>query len=205
MNTLDKYPTPESEPEYITPTALCKERNWSRSKIEPLLGEPDETFVIPRSGGMIGSLYLLSRVEAVEREHKPFKCERRKQSALSVAERKRAEIRSWIQDLDIKFSVPPDTTLQSLAKAAIDNRNLNIPEWKWDKTAVSVYKDGCEADEHVHRWMVNYLRHVCTDYHAQLDARFGTVGVQEAYYLLREKINLAAESLIGRLSAKLKR
>ena len=84
--------------------------------------------------------------------------------------------------------------LQTLAKVAINNRNESMPEWKDD--AVFVYTEGCETHEHVRRWMVNFLRHGCTAYDAQLDARFGMVGVQDAHDLLQAKINQAAEVFI---------
>jgi hypothetical protein len=48
--------------------------------------------------------------------------------------------------------------------------------------------------------MVNYLRHVCTDYDAKLEARFGKVGVQEAHALLQSRINTAAKAFIRGLS-----
>lgn len=182
--------------EYITPTALCNERNWSRSKLA-LLGEPDKTFRIVGSGGKAGSLFLMSRVEAIEKEHKPFKSEKRKQASLSIAQSKYAEMMQWVHELEIKFSISPTITLGGLAKAAIWNRNQIMPEWK--NGIEAEYVEGCESDQHVQRWMVNYLRHSCTAYDAQLDARFGKVGVQEAHDVLQQKINTAAQKLIQRL------
>ena len=70
--------------EYITPTALCAERNWSRSKVA-LLGQPDKTLRISGAGGKTGSLFAMSRVIAIEQEHKPFKSENRRRASLSVA------------------------------------------------------------------------------------------------------------------------
>jgi hypothetical protein len=172
--------------EYITPTALCAERNWSRSKV-PLLGQPDKTFRIAGSGGKTGSLFAMCRVIAIEQEHKPFKSENRRRAARSVAQTKYAEMIEWVQSLEIKFSVSPTITLGSLAKQAIWNRNQVMPEWKNESGAE--YTDGCETDRHVQRWMVNYLRHVSTDYDAKLEARFGKVGVQEAHALLQSRIN----------------
>jgi hypothetical protein len=104
----------------------------------------------------------------------------------------------WVQNLEVKFSVSPTITLRALAKAAIWNRNQSMPEWKNGTEAE--YTDGCEQDQHVQRWMVNYLRHACTAYDAQLDARFGKVGVQEAHEMLQNKINSAAKAFIRGLA-----
>jgi hypothetical protein len=54
----------------------------------------------------------------------------------------------------------------------------------------------CETDQHVQRWMVNYLRHVGTAYDAKLEAQFGKVGVPEAHALLQSRMNTAAKAFI---------
>ena len=146
--------------ECITPAALGAERNCSRSKVAL---QPDKTFRIAGSGGKTGSLFAMSRVIAIEQKRKP---ENRRRASLSVAQTKYAEMIEWVQSLEIKFSVSPAITLGSLAKQAIGNRNQVMPEWKNGSGAE--YTDGCETDQHIQRWMVNYLRHVCTDYDAKL-------------------------------------
>src|SRR6266550_3087533 len=98
--------------EYITPTALCVERNCSRSKVAL---QPDKTFRIAGSGGKTGSLFAMSRVIAIEQKHKPCKSENRRLASLSVAQTKYAEMIEWVQSLEIKFSVSPAITLSSLA------------------------------------------------------------------------------------------
>ncbi len=183
--------------EYITPTALCAERNCSRSKVA-LLGQPDKTFRIAGAGGKSGSLFAMSRVIAIEQEHKPCKSENRRRASLSVAQTKYAEMIEWVQSLEIKFSVSPTITLSSLAKQAIGNGNPVMPEWKNGSGAE--YTDGCETDQHVQRWMVNCLRHVCTDYDVKLEARFAKVGVPEAHALVQSRINPAAKAFIRGLS-----
>jgi len=45
------------------------------------------------------------------------------------------------------------------------------------------------AERNCSRSKVNYLRHVCTDYDAQLEARFAKVGVPEAHALVQSRIN----------------
>ncbi len=149
--------------EYITPTAVGAERNCSRSKVAL---QPDKTFRIAGSGGKTASLFAMSRVIAIEQKHKPCKSENRRRASLSVAQTKYAEMIEWVQSLEIKFSVSPAITLSSLAKQAIGNRNQATLEWKNGSGAE--YTDGCETDQHIQRWMVNYLRHVCTDYDAKL-------------------------------------
>ena len=112
--------------EYITPTALCAERNCSRSKVAPL-GQPDKTFRIAGWGGQSGSLLAMSRVIAIEQEHQPCKSENRRRASRSVAQTKYAEMIEWVQSLEIKFSVSLTITLSSLAKQAIWNGNQVIP------------------------------------------------------------------------------
>ena len=94
--------------EYITPTAVGAERNCSRSKVAL---QPDKTFRIAGSGGKTGSLFAMSRVIAIEQEHKPFKSENRRRASLSVAQTKYAEMIEWVQSLEIKSSVSPTITL----------------------------------------------------------------------------------------------
>jgi hypothetical protein len=71
----------------------------------------------------------------------------------------------WVQTLEIRFYVWPTMTLRSLA---IGNGHQVMPEWKNESGAE--YLDGGETDQLVQRWMVNYLRHDCTDYDAKLEA-----------------------------------
>ena len=84
--------------EYLTPTALGAERIGSRSQVA-LLGQPDQTFRIAGSGGKTGSLFAMSRVLAIEQEHKPFKSENRRRASLSVAQTKYAEMLEWVRGL----------------------------------------------------------------------------------------------------------
>ena len=179
--------------EYITPTALGAERNGSRSKVA-LLGQPDQTFRMAGLGGKTGSLFAMSRVIAIEQEHKPGKSENPRRASRSVAQTKYAERIEWVQSLEITCSVSPTITLGSLAKQAIGNRKQVIAEWNNESGAEST--DGSETDQHVQRWMVNYLRHVCTDYDAKLEARFGKVGVPESQALLQSRMNTAAKAFL---------
>jgi hypothetical protein len=151
--------------EYLTPTALWAERNGSRSKVA-LLGQPDKTLRSAGAGGKTGALLALSRFIAIAQGHQPCKSENRRRASLSVAQTKYAQMLECVQRLEIKFSVWPASTLSSLAKQALGNRKQVMPEWKNESGAA--YTDGCETDQHVQRWMVNYLRHLCSDYHAKL-------------------------------------
>jgi hypothetical protein len=194
--------------DYITPTALCAERNWSKSKIKEVLGEPDRTFAIRGSRSYAygkGSLYSMARVLEAERAHGAslLKSNKRMAASKAAADKKRQEILSWISSLQMEFCISKNITLTDLAVMAIANRNTT-GECYADGSerrgfSFATYWRGCEQDPNVRRWMVNYLRHCCTDYESQLNKLYGRVGHDDAYVRLRWRINNAAEEVIAAL------
>lgn len=184
-----------------------KERGWSDSTIDRLMPQPDDFRDNPHyKCAAPMKFYLIARVEELERSSDSWRKNRKRSSAsIGVAERKREETLSWVRGLEIGFDLPSRLrSLPALAREAIEHRNL-ISECypdgqpRRDFSAASFY-DGCWEDEHVQRWMLNYLRHACTDYEKQLNTLFGKVGTELAYELLRSRINDAAESMVFALT-----
>jgi len=128
----------------------------------------------------------------------------RKEAAQRAAETKRKELLAWLEGITITFDVPQDMTLSRLAKEAIDNRNAvsgYYPDGFKPRPGFEyfVYTPGCEHEDHVWRWMVNYLRHCATEYEALLAKKAGKVGFLEMYESLKSKIESAANAYISGL------
>lgn len=130
----------------------------------------------------------------------------RKASAQRAVETKRKQLEAWLANLKIEFKLSPKTTLVSLAKLAIENRNGasccypdGDPRPNFEEAE---FRSGCETEPHVRRWMVNYLRHRATDYERILEDKAGRVGFRDMYEKLRAMINEQAEKTIDVLLAR---
>ncbi len=124
----------------------------------------------------------------------------RKAAAQRAVETKRKELQRWLDGIEINFEMPTDMTLERLAQDAIRNRNAVSSEYPNGKPRPGfeyfTYTPGCEYEDHVWRWMVNYLRHCATDYEALLAEKAGKVGFPEMYEQLKSKIEAAANAYI---------
>jgi hypothetical protein len=124
----------------------------------------------------------------------------KKEAAQRAVATKRKELQAWLDGVTIKFEMPADMTLTKLAEEAINNRNAVSSEYPNGKPRPGFeyycYEPGCEYEEHVWRWMVNYLRHCASQYEALLAEKAGKVGFPEMYEELKSKIDAAATAYI---------
>lgn len=165
-------------------TYLCltelKQRGWTEGLIKKFLPEPDETKSNPYySYSAPMKLYKVSRVEKIEKSEKFIKAmesiSKRKAAARKAVETKTAKIVEWANS--VKFSVPT-LTKDELVKQAIAHYE------QYHGTFL-----GTIDDEFVKRIATNYIRHECTNYDSVLDALEGMVGRDNAYEIIRQKIN----------------
>ncbi len=80
----------------------------------------------------------------------------------------------------------------------IENLNFNVPEIDKEKLvqkAIDHYEAYHDTkvyyadEEFINRIITNYLRHNCTKYDKVLDSLYGSVGVQEAHDIIKQKVN----------------
>ncbi|MGH6815576.1 MAG: hypothetical protein ACREC6_07725 [Hyphomicrobiaceae bacterium] len=168
----------------LTKTNL-KERGWTEGLIRKCLGDPHKTSPNPHySSAAPVKLYLEERVKAAEGtpEFAAAKAiaASRSRSSRAVADRNRAALLVEIESVAI---VIPTLTERELCRRA-------IASWEdWNAGYDRFDGDGRDADlKTVRRWMVNYLRHECTEYDVHIAGLFKRIGKQQAYKKLKARI-----------------
>ena len=172
-----------------------KENGWTVGAINKFLGNPDTTKPNPmfKSSAPM-ALYDSERVESVEKTEDFLKWKEKRDSKKDIYEKavqtKKAkvlkEVASWSID------VPK---VNNLLKKAINHYN----DFKASIGDYDLYASKESDKEFLNRIMVNYIRHMLTNYDDKLDNIYGKVGVKEAYQLLNKKIY----SEIGKVYPKL--
>ncbi len=124
-------------------------------------------------------LYLKDKVEVVEMTEDftvaMAVSKKRKNSAQKATETKRAKTIKKAEE--IQFDIP-DKEIKELIQLAIkDYEDYNC-------TTV-FYKD----EDFIARITLNYIRHKCTKYDRVLNQLKGSVGIQETYEIIKEKVN----------------
>ncbi|WP_406863854.1 hypothetical protein ABZO31_26845 [Streptomyces sp. HUAS MG47] len=164
---------------YTTLTGL-RRRGWTDTMVRSLLGEPDVQGRSPRLWSLAPvRLYLLARVEAVERTEEFALCARapggsRSAAATAGAQARRRAVLAAIraEPVAVPCLPPPD-----LERRAVRHRRLLGARGSEEITPVLLV-----------RWQVNYLRHALKRYEALLDGLFGDVGLAEARRLLDRRL-----------------
>lgn len=193
------------EPKYITPTGLKGKRGWTDGAIERFLGEPDEHLPNPHySSGLEMRCYLIERAEAVEQteEFKEWfakasaQREARKKGAAKAVETKKRKTREFVENYDMKISIPHYDSKQELIQDACDHYNRVI--WNGDGERATPDSDW----DFLCRITLNFMRHVCTNYDNELDYvngyLKGRVGRQDVsmedakFRTFKDRINAAA-------------
>ncbi|HET8938486.1 MAG TPA: hypothetical protein VFN67_33810 [Polyangiales bacterium] len=178
------------------------DRGWSKTAIARVLGEPDERQ--RRYGGGVYCRYLVDRVHAAERERTDWrKSEKRSASAVSGAETKREQLLHIVEAIAIEIPTfdpeDHDRNDELLVGASIEHYNdRNIDP---DRVLASE----TDSPEFLRRITVNYLRHRCTPYDAQLSRQFGKVGNAEARLALLDRIYDAIADRYPHLSEECRR
>ncbi|MFF8382905.1 hypothetical protein ACF053_04525 [Streptomyces kanasensis] len=153
-------------------------RGWTDGMVRDLLGEPDVQGRARRGPGPLVRLYLLARVETVERTREFTVCARAGgapglEASRIAALRRRGAVLAVLRAEPIHVPVLPRAELER--RAAGYRRHVG----------------GAGADEGAGallRWQVAYLRHALRSYDRLLDGLFAATGRAEAERLLRQRV-----------------
>jgi len=191
MTQNNKKESKDIEPLYISYSQI-KARGWTDSMIKKLLGEHDTEKDNPyyRSGSPM-KMYLFDRVFYAEKTEEfailKEKSKKRVLAGKNAAEKKRQELRDYINNLNISIPVYPYSELISLACDSYNDFNRQKANMKGDFFINYVNENSDES--FLARICKNYLRHRCTNYERELDEMFGKIGRQEGHDLIQKKIN----------------
>lgn len=181
------------------------ERGWTSGMVNKFLPNPDQLKPNPhykKSPPM--KLYSLEKVEQVEitdlfRIAKE-KADKRREAAQKSIVTKVAKTMSYVeQEVEVKV---PYMKKESLIEAACNSYN----DWKswhenWDGDLATKKSDSL----FLQRICVNYLRHEMTEYDYYLNEVHGKVGIDNAYFAIREKVFAAISEMYPWLAAECKR
>ncbi|MET9373892.1 hypothetical protein ABZX98_07055 [Streptomyces sp. NPDC002992] len=163
---------------YVTLSGL-RERGWTDAMVRDLLGAPDVQGRDPRRWSIAPvRLYLVARVEAVERTPEFTECAassgRRSSAAEAAAEARRQAVLATIRAEPIDV---PRLPAAELERRAVRHRHL-----------LGARSPGGVAAGALVRWQVNYLWHALSRYETLLDGLYGSTGRAEAERLLRRRL-----------------
>lgn len=182
------------EKKHIAKATIKKERGWTELLIRRFLKVPDLIVDNPHyKSAPPMRLYLIEKVEKIEATPE-FKvmmesANGRKNKANQAVDTKRNKIMAHVNGLRIEV---PEMEEDELKKRAVKSYNDF-------KEAKAMHRDDYEFepatihadDVFLNRISLNYLRHRCTKYENELRKIFGKVGVDDAYAVLKERINNA--------------
>ncbi|MFF9909988.1 hypothetical protein [Streptomyces sp. NPDC013457] len=162
-----------------TTLAGLRGRGWSDAMVRDLLGAPDVQGRDPRRWSVAPvRLYLMARVEAVERTPEFTRCAAvsgsRSSAAEAGAERRRRAVLAAIRAQPIEVPRLPAVELE---RRAVRHRHL-----------LGARSPGGVGAGALVRWQVNYLRHALSRYEYLLDGLYGSTGRAEAERLLRRRV-----------------
>ncbi len=180
---------------YVTLEGL-RRRGWTDGMVRDLLGHPDVQGRNPRRWSVAPvRLYLLARVEAVERAPEFAACARAGGAAGRVAprvaaERRRRAVLAVLRAEPIRVPVLP--------RAELERRAVRYGREAGDG-AGSPDGGGVGAQDRVGQggagdlvwWQLAYLRQALRPYDALLDGVSGAAGRAEAERLLRQRVDAA--------------
>ncbi|WP_128984179.1 hypothetical protein [Streptomyces roseicoloratus] len=166
-------------------------RGWNHAMVDALLGQADVQGRDPRRWTLAPvRLYLLARVEAVERT--PEFAESATPAARgAAAERRRRAVLATIRAEPIEV---PRLPAAELERRAVRHRHL-----------LGARGPGGVAAGAMVRWQVGYLRHALSRYDALLDGLYGATGRAEAERLLRRRLYEAIAAAYPHLAHECRR
>lgn len=182
------------ETKYITKNGLIGKRGWTELLCNYFLKQPDllTENKYYKSAAPV-KLYLLTRIDAIEATDE-FKAmlrsaQTRKAIAGKAVQTKRNKIIAHVHRL--RITVPEFTHEELIAKACASYNNHK--GWIAYQRGYDDFEPATpDSDsEFLNRICLNYLRHQCTRYEQELERIYGKVANQEAYQLLKEKVNAA--------------
>ena len=183
-----------------TKSRIIRERRWTESLVKRFLGNPDATRPNPnyRSAAPM-KLYQLGRVfeaESTDEFHEALtRANKRRRSALAVAQAKREELIDWA------YSLPepklPGLSKENLSALAVDHYN---DLWNWKRGNFDKSASVADDRDFLNRISVNYIRHELTDYEGRILEMRGKIGKNEALQTVRTKILHAIANRFGWLA-----
>ncbi|MEU7278575.1 hypothetical protein AB0A69_07265 [Streptomyces sp. NPDC045431] len=188
---------------YVTAAGL-RQRGWTDAMVRELLGEPDVQGRDPRRWSVAPvPLYLLARVEAVERAPEFAACAAvagpGSAAARAAAHKRREAVLAAIRAEPIRVPVLPGPELE---RRAVRHRRLTAGDRPGDGGGGGPGPGPAGA---LVRWQVDYLRHALGRYDTLLDGLFGATGRAEAERLLRRRVYEAIARAYPRLAAECRR
>lgn len=175
---------------YISAASVKRDYGFTDALIKRFLPEPilvDNPFY--RSAAPM-RMYAVSDVEAAmanpEFEAALEKASRRSASSTAAAERRRQAFIDYCNGISI--------TIPVVTYSDLKNHALSAKQDWYDLHDSIMPRDAYSADEQTtKRWMVNYLRHECTDYDSILCDFKGKIGRDEGYEIYHARVNNAIE------------
>ena len=183
---------PTKKAKYETPSGMHR-RGWTPTLITRFLGEPDEYFDNPhyRSAAPMRA-YLVERVQAAENDPAAAAAlakvlqsrEARSTAAMRGADTQREKLSEWATNTPLAWLHGTPETEEEARRAGTDT-------WTARQAERGRYDADGEAagPAHQDRWAENYLRHECIDYEPALAELHGRCGKDEAYRLLRSRVD----------------
>ncbi|MGW4159460.1 hypothetical protein [Streptomyces sp. NPDC004788] len=171
-------------------------RGWSDAMVSEMLGQADVQGRDPRRWSLAPVLlYLLARVEAVERTPEfaasAEAAGRAGAASLLAADRRRRAVLAAIRAEPIEV---PRLPAAELERRAVRHRHLLGARGPGGLTAGAMV-----------RWQVGYLRHALSRYDALLDDLYGDTGRAEAERLLRRRVYEAIAAAYPHLAHECRR
>lgn len=180
------------EKKHIATATIKKDRGWTELLIRRFLKAPDLIVDNPHyKSASPMRLYLIEKIEAIEATPE-FKimmesANGRKKKANQAVDTKRNKILAYVSNLKIDVPEMPEDELRKKAVKSYNDfkeqRAMERDDFEFEPATVDA------DDAFLNRISLNYLRHRCTRYEKELNQIFGKVGVDDAYVILKEKIN----------------
>lgn len=170
-------------------------RGWSDAMVSALLGQADVQGRDPRRWSLAPvRLYLLARVEAVERTPEfasSAAADRAWVASRAAAERRRLAVLAAVGAHPIEV---PRLPAAELERRAVRHRHL-----------LGARGPGGLTTGTMARWQVGYLRHALGRYDTLLDGLYGDTGRAEAERLLRRRVYEAIATAYPHLAQECRR
>lgn len=161
------------EHDHITRTNLKKDRGWTDWMIREFLNQPDKEYI--NNFGKTVNLYSLRRIEQIEKSSE-YKARLPEIWRLKIKAEKAIKTR---EDKTVEWAEQVPIVLTKLEPLDLYKRALRWHEVK-DFSTIS--------EDLAKRWMVNYLRHHCTEYDGLTTAGlYNKIGRNRAYQVIRER------------------
>lgn len=168
---------------FFTKTQL-KERGWTESMMKRMELQADKTGRNPCfKNAPLMLLYSKEKIENIESSEK-FKelldrSLNRRNGAKKAIETKTKKLLDYADSVDIQIRYLSDVTLTKMAIKSYNDWNF-----RKGKEKVTIYSD----EVFLERIKNNYIRHELTNYDEILSEIKGKVGKNNAYYIIRNKV-----------------